>query len=313
MSEEGKESFQELLNKAPQAPDTISLTGTIQRFPKDPEKFMVSTLDGRSLTLEAAAVKDYTKFPSSTEFLVSLTLDRDRVPADVATEQGLGGFHGSYAAAPGPSAAPAPGDFLSSAAAPGPSAAPAPDDFLSSAAAPAMSAASAPDDFLSSYAAAAPSAALGPGDTGEIPSAVAAALIPHGLVCPYGICWAWTFVEGTGIYTKVAYTVRLAIAANGAAQFVYVLQNTNGACVLTNVWDWFGNGVVNGSRLVITSHGSRTQTNTCNPAQNYRWPIGGVLNFLWSLDPTNTRLTLITPWPLGRGWTRFLLTKVRYS
>jgi hypothetical protein len=110
----------------------------------------------------------------------------------------------------------------------------------------------------------------------------------------------------------------MAVSATGTGEVVYALQQTSPTstypyyCVLTNSWDWHGKVVVQGSNLVFTTQGWRVQTNTCNPAMKGQWPIGGVLNFQWGLDPTHTKLTLDTPWALGQGWRRFTLTKITF-
>jgi hypothetical protein len=153
------------------------------------------------------------------------------------------------------------------------------------------------------------------GDAGKIPSALGT-LIPPALICPQHVAWNWQYTTGASIYDKIAYLLRMAVRANGTGEIVYALQQTRPSstspyyCVLTNSWDWQGTVVVQGSNLVFTTRGQRVQTDTCNSAMNGQWPIGGVLTFQWSLDPTNTKLNVVAPWALGQGWRRFTLTKI---
>src|SRR5215469_16484237 len=150
-------------------------------------------------------------------------------------------------------------------------------------------------------------AALGMGGAGFNPSTLGAASIPPALLCPPHVAWNWQYTTGTGIWNSYGYLLRMALRDNRTGEVVYAIQHTSPPessarpCMLTNSWDWRGTVVIQGSQMVFTAQGSRTETNTCNAGQNARWPIHGVLTFQWSLDPTNTKLTIITPRPLALG------------
>jgi hypothetical protein len=124
--------------------------------------------------------------------------------------------------------------------------------------------------------------------------------------------------DRTGIWNSYGYLLRMALREDGTSEIVYALQQTSPpqvsgrACVLTNSWDWQGTVVVRGSEMGFSTRGVRKETNTCNSAQNERWPIGGVLTFQWSLDLTNTKLTIITPQPLALARKQFTLSKIRF-
>jgi hypothetical protein len=160
--------------------------------------------------------------------------------------------------------------------------------------------------------------AVGMGAAHLIHSALGDASIPPVLVCPPHIAWNWQYTTGTGIWNSYGYLLRMALRDNGTGEVVYAIQHTSPPqtsarpCMLTNSWDWRGTVAIQGSQMAFKAQGSRTETNTCNAAQNERWPIRGVLTFQWSLDPTNTKLTIITPQPLALGRKRFTLSKIRF-
>jgi hypothetical protein len=162
------------------------------------------------------------------------------------------------------------------------------------------------------------SAAPGLSDAGLIRPALGGASIPPALLCPPRVAWNWQYTTGTGIWNSYGYLLRMALRDNGTGELVYAIQQTSPPqtnprpCVLTNSWDWQGTVAIDGSQMVFTTRGWRKETNTCNPAQNGQWPIGGMLSFQWSLDPTNTKLTIITPQPLALGRKRFTLSKIRF-
>jgi len=157
------------------------------------------------------------------------------------------------------------------------------------------------------------SLASGIGDTGEAPSTLAGVPISSTLLCPPHVAWNWHYTTGTGIENKYAYLLRMALRANGNGEVVYAIQQTSpGPCILTNSWDWRGTVVVRGPQMIFTTQGFRVQTDTCNKSLNGRWPISGVINIQWSLDPTNTKLSVITPWHLAFRRTQFTLSKVRF-
>ncbi len=77
--------FQKLLNEAPAAPntDTVTVMGALSRA-ADPERFVLTLPDGRSLTLEVAAVKSAKKIAGAVgQSLVELELDAKRVPENL--------------------------------------------------------------------------------------------------------------------------------------------------------------------------------------------------------------------------------------
>jgi len=152
-----------------------------------------------------------------------------------------------------------------------------------------------------------------------IRSALGATSVPPALVCPPHVAWNWQYTTGTGISTSYGYLLRMALREDGTGEVVYAIQQTSPPqasgrpCVLTNSWDWQGTIVIRGAEMIFSTRGSRKETNTCNLAQSERCPIGGVLTFQWSLDQTNTKLTIITPQPLALGLKRFTLSKIRFQ
>ena len=85
MAQEESE-FQKLLNEAPAAPntDTVTVMGSLSRA-ADPTRFVLTLPDGRSLTLEVAAVKSAKKVAGAIgQSLVELELDAKRVPEKVS-------------------------------------------------------------------------------------------------------------------------------------------------------------------------------------------------------------------------------------
>jgi hypothetical protein len=77
--------FQKLLSEAPAAPDpdTLTLIGFLGRI-TDPARFVLTLPDGRSETLEVAAVKSAKKMASAIgQSVVELELDAKRVPERV--------------------------------------------------------------------------------------------------------------------------------------------------------------------------------------------------------------------------------------
>jgi hypothetical protein len=156
------------------------------------------------------------------------------------------------------------------------------------------------------------------GDAGLIRSAHAGASIPPALLCPPHVAWNWQYTTGTGIWNNYGYLLRMALRDNRTGELVYAIQHTSPPessarpCMLTNSWDWRGTVVIQGSQMVFTAQGLRTETNACDAGQNARWPIHGVLTFQWSLDPTNTKLTIITPQPLALGRKQFTLSKIKF-
>jgi hypothetical protein len=77
-----KKSFKALLEEAPIATDTVSLVGTVSRS-HEPDKFVIILGDGRSVTLETDAVKDYTVMGGAIgQLVVKIEIDSTRVPRD---------------------------------------------------------------------------------------------------------------------------------------------------------------------------------------------------------------------------------------
>jgi hypothetical protein len=77
-------SFEDFLNDAPLAPDTSTLTvvGALARMP-EPGKFVLTLSNGHSATLDAKAVKSFTRLGSAVgQMLVQLELDAKLVPKD---------------------------------------------------------------------------------------------------------------------------------------------------------------------------------------------------------------------------------------
>jgi hypothetical protein len=78
--------FQKLLNEAPAAPstDTVTVMGALSRA-ADPSRFVLTLPDGRSETLEVAAVKSVKKIAGAVgQSLVELELDAKRVPEKIS-------------------------------------------------------------------------------------------------------------------------------------------------------------------------------------------------------------------------------------
>jgi hypothetical protein len=74
--------FQKMLSEAPAAPDpdTLTLIGFLGRT-ADPARFVLTLPDGRSETLDVAAVKSAKKMASAIgQSVVELELDAKRVP-----------------------------------------------------------------------------------------------------------------------------------------------------------------------------------------------------------------------------------------
>jgi len=77
-------SFKDLLDQAPIAADTVSLTGMLARSP-DAGKFVLTLADGRKLTLETDAVKDYAVLGGAIgQTVVRVDIDSSRAPKDAA-------------------------------------------------------------------------------------------------------------------------------------------------------------------------------------------------------------------------------------
>jgi hypothetical protein len=78
--------FQKLLNEAPAAPstDTVTVMGALSRA-ADPSRFVLTLPDGRSETLEVAALKSAKKIAGAVgQSLVELELDAKRVPEKIS-------------------------------------------------------------------------------------------------------------------------------------------------------------------------------------------------------------------------------------
>jgi hypothetical protein len=75
--------FQKLLSDAPMAPDTVTLIGALARS-GDPAKFVLTLLNGRSETLDVAAVKAAKPIAGPIGLsLVQLEVDARRVPENI--------------------------------------------------------------------------------------------------------------------------------------------------------------------------------------------------------------------------------------
>jgi hypothetical protein len=80
-----KQSFEELLNEAPLASksDTVTLVGALSRTP-EPHNFVLTLANGRSITLDTKAVKSHTRLGDAIgQVLVQLVLDAKLVPDDL--------------------------------------------------------------------------------------------------------------------------------------------------------------------------------------------------------------------------------------
>jgi hypothetical protein len=80
-----RKSFNELLQEAPAAAQTVSLMGTLSRS-SEPDKFVITLASGQSLTLDVDAVKDHTVMGGAVgQLVVKVDLDPSRVPSDART------------------------------------------------------------------------------------------------------------------------------------------------------------------------------------------------------------------------------------
>jgi hypothetical protein len=86
MSDHSPKSFEQLVSEAPAAggAGTVSLVGALTRAAED-GKFVLTTSDGRALTIETAAVKDHAVLGASVgQTIVRVDVDSAKLPADVA-------------------------------------------------------------------------------------------------------------------------------------------------------------------------------------------------------------------------------------
>jgi hypothetical protein len=312
MPDETGKPFQEMLKEAPQAPDTVSLTGTIERLADDPEKFNLRMLDGRyslariliiaGVALLAASVMlgrilrgltlNVASALASPPPVVNLQVASKEVPSDFSSASAALSSYVAPAGLSVPSLSIGPGSGI-----------PGMGIGLGLSAAPL------------SLAAPAPSAALGMIDLGVIPSALAATGIPPGIICAPHVKWQWIYETGTGIYNNITYLLNIRVAANGTGEAVAAIEVTTPLDVppyycQAFYWDdWRGNVVFDGSNMSFPA-GWYNIVDKCNPARNRSFPISGV-TFQWFLTANNKTLDIIAPFRL-KQWNRFALTKTSY-
>lgn len=80
---ENDQSFRDLLNEAPAAADTVTVTGVLSRA-KEPGKFVLNAPNGQAMTLDVAAVKSHTVIARSIgQTIVQVEVDEASLPEAV--------------------------------------------------------------------------------------------------------------------------------------------------------------------------------------------------------------------------------------
>ena len=145
-----------------------------------------------------------------------------------------------------------------------------------------------------------PGAASWPPDTGQIPAALVGT-------------WLWSRPDptggsnpNTGEPNGYFSWVRLTVRADGTAKLQVGQKETKweagfDSCHSTWVVNFSGSFAAHGIQLVFTGQGQHVNTDDCNPARNYQYPVPStVYSFTpWevAVTPTETDLWLPqTPW-----------------